>query len=212
MGFLNSSIGRKVVMSLTGLFLISFLVVHLAVNLLTLVSAEAFNSAAHFMATNPLIQVMQYVLALGFIFHIIQGINLTLKNKQARPVGYAVNKPSANSSISSRSMIITGLLVLLFLILHLKDYFWEIKFDDMNGHATDYDLVVSLFKNPMYVLLYVFSFILLGVHLNHGFQSAFQSVGFNHNKYTPVIKTISTVFCIVIAAGFSLIAIYFFIN
>jgi len=198
-------------MSVTGLFLISFLIVHLAVNLLTLVSAELFNEASHFMATNIVIQTMQYVLALGFIVHIAQGINLQIKNKQARPVSYAMNKPAENSSLSSRSMIVTGILILLFLILHLKDYFWELKFGDMNGHPTDYDLVVALFNNPLYTALYVFSFILLGLHLNHGFQSAFQSVGFNHNKYTPAIKKISTVFCILIAAGFSLIAIYFFI-
>lgn len=212
MGFLSTSIGRKIVMSITGLFLISFILVHLGVNLLTLVGRDTFNEAAHFMATNPLIQTMQYVLALGFIIHIGQGINLSLKNNKARPIPYAMNKPSASSSLSSRSMLVTGVLVLLFLILHMKDYFWELKFDDMNGYATDYDLVVALFKNPLYSALYVFSFILLGIHLNHGFQSAFQSVGANHSKYTPMLKMAGSIFSIIVAVGFSAIAIYFSFN
>lgn len=209
MGFFTSSIGRKIVMSLTGLFLITFLIVHLAVNLLTLVSADAFNEASHFMATNPLIQVMQYVLALGFILHIGQGIVLQMKNKQARPQGYAMNKPGTNSTWSSRSMILTGLLILLFLILHLKDYFWVMKFGEMPDGQTDYDLVTGLFKNQIYTLIYVASFVLLGFHLDHGFQSAFQSAGVNHRKYTPMIKNAGRIFSVLIAVGFSLIALYF---
>ncbi|MCB9244850.1 MAG: succinate dehydrogenase cytochrome b subunit [Flavobacteriales bacterium] len=209
MGFFTSSIGRKIVMSLTGLFLITFLIVHLGVNLLTLVSAELFNEASHFMATNPLIQAMQYVLALGFVLHISQGIILQIRNKQARPQNYAMNKPATNSSWSSRSMILTGLLILLFLILHLKDYFWVMKFGEMPAGQTDYDLVTGLFQNKLYTLIYVASFILLGFHLDHGFQSAFQSAGVNHRKYTPMIRKIGRVYSLLMALGFSLIALYF---
>ncbi len=208
----SSSIGRKFVMSLTGLFLITYLVIHLAINLLSLVDAHLFNEASHFMGTNWFIQAMQYVLALGFIFHIVQGIALARSNAKARPQKYALDKPSTNSSFSSRSMIITGLLVLLFLVLHLRDYFWELKFDDMNGHATDFDLVVALFANPLYTGLYVFSFIMLGIHLNHGFQSAFQSVGVNHPKYTPGIKKFGVIYCVIVSAGFSLIALVHYFN
>lgn len=184
MALIQSSIARKIVMAVTGLFLISFIALHLAVNLLTLVSADAFNEASHFMGTNPFIQIMQYVLALGFILHIAMGIQLTMKNRQARPVAYAMNKPAENSSWSSRNMIVTGLLILLFLVLHIKDYFWEIKFGDMSMQS-DFELVTTLFQNPLYTFIYLFSFILLGFHLDHGFQSAFQSVGANHYKYTP---------------------------
>jgi len=212
MSFFTSSIGRKVVMSITGLFLISFLIVHLAVNLLTLVGKDLFNEASHFMGTNPFIQVMQYVLALGFILHISQGLILTMKNRQARPQKYAMNKPETNSGISSRSMLMTGLLVLLFIIIHLRDYFWEMKFGDLGGYETDYDLVVGLFDDPIYTAVYVLSFILLAFHLNHGFQSAFQSIGASHPKYTPILKTLSTVFCIVVGVGFSAISLYFFFN
>ena len=197
-------------MAITGLFLISFLIIHLAINLLTLVDKDLFNIASHFMGTNYFIQAMQYVLALGFLFHIIMGIVLQLQNKKARPIGYAMDKPSLNSSWSSRNMILTGILILLFLILHLKDYLWEIKLGDMSNR-TDYDLVVTLFENPLYTAIYVFSFILLGFHLDHGFQSSFQSVGVNHNRYTPIIKKAGRIFSIVIATGFTSISLYFYI-
>ncbi len=212
MSFFTSSIGRKVVMSITGLFLISFLIVHLAVNLLTLVSKDLFNEASHFMGTNPFIQTMQYVLALGFILHISQGLILTMKNRQARPQKYAMNKPETNSGISSRSMLLTGVLVLLFIFIHLRDYLWEMKFGNLGGYETDYDLVVGLFDDPIYTAVYVLSFILLAFHLNHGFQSAFQSIGVNHPKYTSFLKTLSTVFCIFVGVGFSAISLYFFFN
>jgi len=209
MAWIKSSILRKVVMAITGLFLISFLIIHLAVNLLTLVDKDLFNSASHFMGTNFFIQVMQYVLALGFLFHIIMGVALQIQNRKARPIGYAMDKPSTNSSWSSRNMILTGVLILLFLILHLKDYLWEIKLGDMS-YRTDYDLVVTLFENPLYTAIYVFSFLLLGFHLDHGFQSSFQSVGINHNKYTPIIKIAGRIFSIIIALGFMSISLFFY--
>ncbi|MCF6213895.1 MAG: succinate dehydrogenase cytochrome b subunit [Flavobacteriaceae bacterium] len=211
--FLSSSIGRKVVMALTGFFLITFLIVHLGINLSLFWGPEAFNEASEFMATNGVIQVMQYVLAAGFIMHIILGVKLELQNRSSRGVKYAVNKPSENSSFSSRNMIVTGIIVLLFLILHLKDFFVELKFFDKGGFSTDYDLVTALFKNPVYTAIYVIAFILLGIHLSHGFQSAFQSTGANYNKYKRCLKNTGIAFSILIAVGFSAIALYFsFIN
>tara|TARA_B100000579_G_scaffold8326_1_gene6309 strand:+ start:65 stop:712 length:648 start_codon:yes stop_codon:yes gene_type:complete len=208
-----SSIFRKLIMAITGLFLISFLFIHLVINLFTLApTKDLFNDAAHFMATNPVIFAMQYILALGFIIHIIMGIKLTIQNKMARSQNYAYNNMSSNTDFSSRSMIISGGLIIVFLILHLRDYFYQMKFVGLPEGTTDYDLVVTLFSNPFYTAVYVFSFIVLGFHLNHGFKSAFQSVGANHNKYNPVIKTISTVYSIMIALGFSTIAIFHFIN
>jgi len=200
-------------MALSGLFLIIFLVTHLVINLLTLFpSKDLFNDAAHFMATNPVIYVMQYVLALGFIIHIGMGIKLTIQNKMARSKNYAYNQMSKNTDISSRSMIISGGLVLVFLVLHLRDYFYQMKFVGLPEGTTDYDLVVNLFTNPYYTGVYVASFIVLGFHLNHGFKSAFQSVGANHKKYNPVIKAASVGYSITIALGFSAIAIFHFIN
>lgn len=207
-GFFNSSIARKFWMAITGFFLITFLVVHLAVNLFLFLGEDAFNTATHFMATNPLIQVMQYVLAAGFLGHIIMGIKLTLQNKAARPVKYAYENASANATWSSRNMIITGLLVLVFLVLHLKDFFFVMKFGVVpNG---DYELVTGLFKDPIYVGIYVLAFIALGLHLNHGFQSAFQSVGFQNNNWKGTLQTLGTLYSVLIALGFASIAISFF--
>lgn len=215
-GIFSNSIGRKFIMGLSGLFLIVFMMVHLTLNLFSLGlcwdGRELFNAGSHFMATNPLIQIMQYVLALGFIIHIIMGIQLTIQNNAARSKKYISNNPSANSSFSSRSMIITGVLVLLFLVLHIKDFFVEIKFNELGGLSSDYDLLLAVFSKPLFVGLYVVAFILLGIHLNHGFQSAFQSLGINHKKYNPIIKGASVLFCIVVAVGFSSIALFHFFN
>ena len=208
-----SSIVRKFIMALSGLFLIIFLITHLVINSLTLASSkDLFNEAAHFMATNPIIYAMQYVLALGFIIHIGMGIKLTIQNKRARSQEYVYNKMSKNTDLSSRSMIVSGGLVIVFLALHLRDYFYQMKFIGLPEGTTDYDLVVNLFTNPYYTAVYVIAFIVLGVHLNHGFKSAFQSMGANHKKYNPLIKIVSTAYSIVIALGFSTIAIFHFIN
>ena len=208
-----SSIVRKFIMALSGLFLIIFLITHLVINSLTLASSkDLFNEAAHFMATNPIIYAMQYVLALGFIIHIGMGIKLTVQNKRARSQEYVYNKMSKNTNLSSRSMIVSGGLVIVFLALHLRDYFYQMKFVGLPEGTTDYDLVVNLFTNPYYTAVYVIAFIVLGIHLNHGFKSAFQSMGANHKKYNPLIKIVSTAYSIVIALGFSTIAIFHFIN
>ncbi len=197
-------------MSLLGLFLVVFLVVHLGVNLLLLSSdPDLFNSASHFMATNPLVQVMQYVLALGFILHIILGIILTLQNNSARPKGYVKSNSALNSSLESRTMIYTGLLILLFLIIHLLNFFFVIKFGEVPTGG-DYVLVTEFFGIWYYTLLYVIAFILLGLHLNHGFQSAFQSIGLNNKTWTPVWKLLGTIYSVTIAGGFSLVALYHF--
>ena len=208
-----SSIVRKFIMALSGLFLIIFLITHLVINSLTLSSSkDLFNEAAHFMATNPIIYAMQYVLALGFIIHIGMGIKLTIQNKRARSQEYVYNKMSKNTDLSSRSMIVSGGLVIVFLALHLRDYFYQMKFVGLPEGTTDYDLVVNLFTNPYYTAVYVIAFIVLGIHLNHGFKSAFQSMGANHKKYNPLIKTVSTLYSLVITLGFSTIAIFHFIN
>lgn len=205
-----TSITKKIIMSLLGLFLVVFLAVHLGVNLLLLsTDPELFNTASHFMATNPLIQVMQYVLALGFILHIVFGIILWFQNNSARPKGYVKNNSKVNSSLESRTMIYTGLLILLFLIIHMRNFFVVIKFGEVPSGG-DYVLVTELFGIWYYTLFYVVAFILLGLHLNHGFQSAFQSIGLNNKTWTPILKIIGTFYSVVIAGGFSLIALYHF--
>lgn len=214
-----ASITKKIVMSLVGLFLTSFLVVHMSINLLILFddTRQLFNEAAHFMATNPFIQTFQWILFIGFIVHIILGLVLQIQNWMARPVGYD-RKGSSEMSFFSKYMIHTGAIVFIFLLLHFANFFVKAKF----GHLEEitYDsgtfedlgiLVVQLFQDGGYVAFYVIAILLLGFHLEHGFQSAFQSLGLNHSKYTPVIKMVGTLFSIAITLGYIAIplVIYF---
>ncbi len=209
-GFFNSSVARKFWMAITGSFLVVFLIVHLTINLFLFVGPELFNEGSEFMATNPLIQVMQYVLAAGFIVHIVMGIKLTLQNKAARSVAYAYENAAANSTWASRNMIYTGGLVLVFLVLHMRHFFYELKFTD--NVTDDYVLVTSLFSIWYYALGYVLAFIGLGIHLNHGFQSAFQTIGWKNSQWKGLMQTVGTVYSAIVAIGFSAIAIYFFLN
>ncbi len=210
MTFLKTSVAKKVAMAISGLFLVLFILLHLAINL-TLIypGKEAFDAAVEFMATNPFIQIMQPILALGFIFHIGMGIYLEWNNRSKRPVKYVNNNPGAASSLASRNMIWTGLFVFLFLIIHLLNYFVPFKTQDVPDH---YALVTGLFKSPVYTLLYVMAFIALGMHLSHGFQSAFQSLGTPRQKCHKFLVCCGNVFAFLVAFGFSAIAIYFYFN
>jgi succinate dehydrogenase / fumarate reductase cytochrome b subunit len=214
-GFLSSSVGKKVLMSVSGLFLIVFLLVHLFINLLTLVSADVFNAAAHFMGSNPAMKIMEIALAAGFVIHMSMGAFLTFKNQMARPVKYAVSTKS-EATWASKNMFITGGVILLFLVLHLMNYFYKIKFTDLieSGQMTEYQLVVGLFNvsNWYYVATYVLWFILLGLHLSHAFQSAFQTIGLNNKTWENRLIVIGNIYALVISIGFSIIPIYFFIS
>lgn len=218
MGWLSktftSSVGKKLIMAVTGLFLISFLIVHLSGNFLLLRNdnGAAFFQYSEFMKTNPVILVMEVVLFLGFIIHAFSGFRLALENKKARPVGYAVNRPSENSSVFSRSMVWTGSIVFIFLVIHLKSFFVDHKVASWMGvthEETLFQAVVSAFQNPVYTWFYVAAMVLLGFHLNHGFQSAFQTLGLNHKKYTPLIKKLGLIFSIVVPLLFAYVPLYF---
>lgn len=217
----TSSIGRKVLMALTGFFLMFFLLQHASINLLSVISPDAFNEVSHFMGTNPAVQyALQPVLIFSVVFHFVWGMLLESKNRNSRTVKYAVNNGAANSTWMSRNMIISGLTVLAFLAMHFYD-FWipEIltKYveGDMsglhNGEFRYYEELVHKFQDPIRVVLYVISFVMLALHLLHGFQSSFQTVGFNHSKYTPVIKKAGTAFGILVPALFAFIAIFHFL-
>jgi succinate dehydrogenase / fumarate reductase cytochrome b subunit len=221
---MSSSIVRKFAMALSGFFLLIFLLQHMSINMLSVVSETAFNTTAHFMGTNWLIQyIFQPVLAFGVVFHLGMGVRLELQNRSARPIKYAMNKGSENASWMSRNMIITGLMILLFLGLHFYD-FWipelNLKYvqGDMSGLlvGTDkpryWEELHHKFHDPVRTGLYVLSFVFLALHLMHGFQSAFQSVGFNHNKYTPIIKKISNIYAIVVPLGFIFIAAFHYMT
>lgn len=215
--FLQSSLGKKLLMGLTGLFLITFLVVHCLLNAFIFFNdgGLTFNIGAKFMATNPLIRIMEYVLFLGLILHIVQSAVLTMQNNKARPVKYAVNNGAANSKWYSRSMGILGSLLLLFLIVHLAHFWVKSRFtglpgEDSNGNENLFLVMVEVFQHAWVVILYVIGCISLAYHLMHGFPSAFQTLGWNHPKYTPVIKKIGMVFSILIPLIFAAMPIAVF--
>ncbi len=205
--FLKSTIGQKVIMSITGLFLISFLVVHAGINALIFYNdgGIAFNEGAEFMGHNPIIRTMEIVLFLGIIVHIVQALVLTLKNKKARPVQYAMQNASNSSKWYSRSMGLLGTLILIFLILHLKHFWYVSRLTDeiTGGKITLYDEMKIVFENLWIVILYVLAMVSLAYHLLHGFQSAFQTLGINHKNYTPLIKIIGIGFSILIPFVFA---------
>ncbi len=217
-GLFNSSIGRKFAMALSAFFLLIFLLQHFLINILSVFSEDLFNSVSHFMGTNPFIQfAMQPILIAGIVLHFVLGFILELQNKKARPIAYAKSNPSQNSTWMSRNMIWSGLVILAFLGLHFYD-FWlpEITHKYVNALPADetryFGELAEKFHNPVRVGLYVVAFVLLMMHLLHGFQSAFQSMGANHRKYNGLIKGFGKVYAIVIPLGFIFIAVYHFLN
>lgn len=216
-GFLSSSITRKVAMALSAIFLIFFLIIHLAVNLTSLFSAEVFNEMSHFMGTNPLIQfALQPVLIFGVVFHFFMAFILEFRNKTARNVKYAQFNGAASSTWVSRNMVVSGFVILAFIILHFID-FWipEIKHKYIEVLPEDpsryFGELQHKFLSPYRVGAYILAFILLAMHLMHGFQSSLQSIGFN-NKYTKCLKSVGTLYSIVIPLGFISIALFHYFN
>ena len=210
----NSSIGKKFAMALSALFLVFFLLQHLTINLTSVFSEKTFNSLSHFMGTNPVVQfVLQPVLMIGVVFHFMMGFILEIQNRNARGVRYAKNDGAANSTWTSRNMIWSGLFILGFLAFHFAD-FWipEMIHKYVEVHPSDpnryYEETVHMFENPVRVGVYVLSFVFLALHLKHGFQSAFQSMGARHNKYTPAIKKVGDIYAIVVPALYIFIAVY----
>ena len=220
-GFFKSSIGRKVAMALSAFFLMFFLIIHLAVNITSLFSANLFNEMSHFMGINPLVQfALQPVLIFGVVFHFVMGFVLELKNKKANGVKYARNNGAANSTWMSRNMIYSGLVVLAFIVLHFID-FWIPELNtkyvvgDMSGmhdgNFRYYHELVEKFHNPIRVAAYVIAFILLGLHLAHGFTSAFQSMGVTAGR-KKTLQNMGKAYSIIIPLGFIIIAIYHYFN
>ena len=217
MSGINSSLARKYAMALSGLFLVVFLLQHFIINLTSVFSEEVFNEISHFMGNNPLVQfVLQPVLIFGVLFHFMMGFVLDIKNRKARSQGYAQNNGAANSSWMSRNMILSGITILSFLVLHFIDFWFpemnykyvQILPEDPNRY---FEEMVHKFENVIRVIAYVVSFFFLMLHLLHGFSSSFQSVGLN-NKYTRGIKGFTLAFSIVVPAGFIFIAIFHHLN
>lgn len=202
-------------MSLTGLFLISFLVVHVSINACIFANdgGELFNKAAHFMAHNIIIRIMEIGLFLGLIAHIVQAYVLTAKNNKARPVKYAYTNGNANSRWYSRSMAILGTLLLLFLVVHLGNFWVPTKKALFaNEEHNTFEGLKAVFGEWYFVAIYLAGVISLAYHLLHGFSSAFQTLGLNHKKYTPVIKFVGAAFAILVPLLFAMMPISMFMG
>ncbi len=210
--FFKSSIGKKLLMSLTGLFLCSFLLIHLLGNFSLYAGRDTFNAYSNLLSHSPLIKVAEVILVLFFAVHILTSATLTIENRQARPEKYAMDVSAGARTFMSSYMFHSGAIVFIFLLLHI----WTFKYGDWSHNLaynpdklTLYDLVVVRFGEVYYSFGYVIAMIVLGFHLNHAFQSAFQTLGLNHKKYTPFIKKIGTAYAVTVALGFSSFPIYF---
>jgi len=209
--FIDSSIGKKIVMALTGLFLSIFLIAHLAGNLLLLAGdgGVKFEEYANFMAEsgNIPVRIVEIALFILLIYHIINGIRITSINRKARNIKYKNVDASANSTFFSRFMIQSGGIIFIFLVIHLRSFFFPYRFS--HPEITMYEAVKTAFENPLYSGFYVFAMVLLAFHLNHGVQSAFQTLGLYDKKITPIIKKTGTAFAIIICLAFAIIPLYF---
>ncbi|WP_297806488.1 succinate dehydrogenase cytochrome b subunit [uncultured Polaribacter sp.] len=221
-GFFKSSIGRKVSMALSAFFLMFFLLQHLAINLLSVFSPDTFNEVSHFMGTNPLVQfALQPVLIFAVVFHFVMGFILELKNKKAQGTSYAKNNGAANSTWFSRNMIYSGMTILAFIGLHFIDFWfpeintkfiqgdWSGVIEGVDGYRYHEELVHK-FLNPIRVAAYTVAFVFLGLHLAHGFTSAFQSVG--ANSLRKKLEKLGTAYAIIVPLGFIFIALYHHLN
>lgn len=221
--FLTSSLGQKVIMSLTGIFLILFLIVHMTGNLQLLANdgGRSFNIYAAFMSHNPLIKVISIGLYASILLHAIQGIMLAIANRKAKGSTHSTGKV-AGATWASKNMALLGILILAFLCIHMGDFWVKMRFTDQlqmvtydgYDHAVQdiYSRVSVAFQELWIVIVYLLGVFALAVHLVHGFQSAFQSLGIHHKKYTPMINVIGWIYTILITSGFAIMPLYFFLQ
>ena len=205
---LKSSIGKKLMMAVTGLGFCGFLTTHLAGNLTIYGGRESFNGyAAHLHSLGPLLVVAEWGMLLFALVHVLTGLTLFYENFKSRPVRYRVNKRAGGRTLGSATMPYTGVLLLLFVIFHLINF----HFVDKTG-TTIYDIVSRAFENVFYVAVYILAMVVAAVHVSHGFWSAFQTLGANHPKYMPIIRTLGMAFALAVGIGFGLLPIYISIS
>ncbi len=206
--FYNSSIGKKIIMSLTGLFLCTFLLEHFIGNLLLFKGEEVFNAYSEFMVANPIIRTIEFGLFAALLIHPFFALLVWLQNKRVRPQKYDTYKLSENSPLASRITMLSGTIILIFLILHLRTFFVPLRFAEV--HPSPYALVQDAFSNPYYSGLYLVALVLLAYHLKHGFQAAFQTLGLRNKKYSKLLDAIAVIFWLIIPLGFASMPIYFY--
>ncbi|MDD6211450.1 MAG: succinate dehydrogenase cytochrome b subunit [Bacteroidales bacterium] len=212
MWLINSSIGRKLIMSLSGLFLILFLTLHMVMNFVAVFSLEGYDAVCEFMGTNILIQIMVPVLAAGFVIHIVYAIILTLRNQKARGNDKYASSSKTNIPWASKNMLVLGIIVLGVLCFHLTDFWAKMQLVEWQGghSALGSTLITTVFQNPIVVAVYVIWVIALWFHLTHGFWSAFQTIGWDGRTWYPRLKAIGNIYATIIAVGFITVAVYFF--
>ena len=225
MWLLNSSIGRKLIMSISGIFLILFLLFHMSMNVAAVFSEEAYNTICEFLGANWYAVVGTLVLAAGFIIHIIYGLWLTLQNRKARGNDrYAVNATPKGVEWSSQNMFVLGIVILGFIVLHLSQFWYKMMFAELTGNVsvTLGDTFVSptdgaafikyYFSNIVFVILYLIWYVAIWFHLTHGFWSAIQTIGWNNRIWMNRWKCISNIFATIIFLGFAIVTITFYIK
>jgi succinate dehydrogenase / fumarate reductase cytochrome b subunit len=228
--FFTSAVGRKIVMALTGIFLILFLVVHVGLNACIFAdlsflnpedNGEMFNKAAHFMGSTIVTRILEAVLFIGFIIHIIQGWVVEAKNRARRGQGYEVNLGSRGSTWMSRSMAILGTLIFMFLVLHISKFWWssrvthDLQPAEYGNGVEVHDLYLRMyevFQSPVIVIIYILSVLFLGFHLWHGFHSAFRSMGVHNKKYLSLLKGLGYGFTVIVCLLFALMPISMFLQ
>jgi len=206
-------------MSISGLFLILFLTFHMSMNLVAVISEDAYNAVCKFLGANWYALVGTLVLAAGFVVHIIYAFWLTLQNRKARGNDrYAVNARPKNVEWASQNMLVLGIIVLLFFVLHLAQFWFKMQFNEITGILPDVNphdgaaLIRETFSNPLFAVLYLVWFIAIWFHLTHGFWSAMQTIGINNKAWFERWKTISNIFATLIFIGFAVVVIYFYVR
>jgi succinate dehydrogenase / fumarate reductase, cytochrome b subunit len=209
---LSSTVGNKLLIGLTGLGLFVYLITHLGGNAIIFAGPEAFNAYAHMLMSNPAIVVIEIGLLLLFLIHIYKAVINYVQNRAARPDGYAVKVNAGHTSrkgFASTSMIVTGIITAIFVIIHVKQFRFGTYYLVTDSDVRDlFQTEVEVFSNPFWVAFYVVATALVGVHLRHGIASGFQSIGFDHPKYTRRLTVWSLVLAIVIAGGLAFIPVW----
>ena len=205
-----SSIAKKVVMSLTGLFLMVFLTEHLIGNLLLFANDNGalYEAYGRFLLVNPVIRMVEILLFGSVAIHAVLATMLWWTNRQTRPVKYKKYRLKDNTPWWSRNTLLTGSIVFIFLVIHLRTFFVPIRIE--GKPLSEYELIVQAFANPWYCGFYLFALLLLGFHLRHGFQSAFQTLGLRNKTFTPIIDAVAFVYWFVVPLMFATIPVYFY--
>jgi len=208
---LATSVGTKLLIGITGLALFLYLLTHIAGNALIFLGPATFNKYAHTLSSNPLIPVIEIGLLLIFLMHVYKTVTMYLGNQQARPVGYALKKRQgrpSRKSFASSTMIVTGLWLLIFVVIHVRAFKYGAEYEGAGGVRDLYRLEMEIFSNPLMVGFYVLSMLVIGSHLWHGASSTFQSLGLDHPRWTPRILAAGKALAVLIASGFIIIAVW----